>query len=486
MRKMLLAIVFVCLAIFTNACAIASEVNKNYYDNDPITVSLDATSPAGEIPPGDRVLAVFTVDSKKAVELYGLDLTVVDNYDAPAYDFVYDVWVEDGDGNVIYDTRNIYEGLQFWGKAYLPAGESTLVVKGRITWGEQFDAEWTPRPEVQVVVNGIYAENEVTPEFGLASNGLIPKYTGINYVRTSLASDSLSGTFYDSAAYEIYKFNIWASEGDFWVSNLVFVVPEFDGAVSGCAVYEGNTLLSDAASYYNWDSDWTYIIFDESNAAREVLIGTSPKTFSLWCQVEVNSPQEVKVAFGGGYFQTGPSGKYNYLPNGPLWGNDLTFTPMEELSVSLNPLTPSTIVPGVNVTLMKIDMHTTNGFARLYSMPFIYRNRPAGSYTNCHITDQEGLTISTGISGYNPGNGEIFEVYFFGPSDGTDPSAGFNFVTVGPTTKTFNLVCTVAAMSTLTTQIDLTDLSLYQNWSDFPYDVKPDTWPLITTTVTQP
>ncbi|MCX6745102.1 MAG: hypothetical protein NTX82_06275, partial [Candidatus Parcubacteria bacterium] len=480
MKKMMFAVVFICLAFFANACTTVNEGDThNYNNNDAISVTLDPTSPAGDIAPGDnRTLAVFTVSTKKDTSLFGLDLYVIDNYSEPDFWFVDVIWIEDGDGNIVYDPQYIMDGFDFWGESFLPKGESKLVVKGHVTFGEQLEELWDPRPEFQVVVNGIYAENEVNPETGLASNGLIPKYTGTTHVQTSLAYDSLTGTVYEGFTYEVYKFNMWASDGNFIFSNPVFEYnADFDGDLPGCSFWEGNTLLSDSSSKSN---EGNYLFFDQNADAQTMLITVRPRTFSLWCQVETNSDnQRLNVRLAGGYFRTGPSGMYTYIIDGP-WSQGIDFVKMDELSVNLLD-SPFVITPGVHVTLMKFNMQTSANEAKLYSLPFIFRNRTG--FSNCHIEDAVSLeTLNVGISGYDLGGGDIYEIYFFAPSTGEYPGDDYDFTVVGTTPRTFNLVCSVAPNAGLTTSIEMQDVFVFYS----PFDIKPDGTPLITKVVTQP
>ncbi len=466
-------------------CACGGEICDpcNYKDDEipeaNINISLSADSPTGEIPPGERTLAIFTVSTmEKSTTLYGLDLSIKDNYQSPDYDFVYRIWIEDGKGHIIFADQDLYDGFEFWGEHDLPAGTSKLVVKGLISWGEEFDSEWSPRPEFRVLLNNVYTSEEVN--FCPGGKKLIPKFTGVNSVESSLANDSPDGIIFEGLTSTIYKFNLWASQGDFMFFAPGFEVANFNGDFLDCTLWEGNTMLSDQ---YNWVNN-SYIMFD-NNEEKLLLITSAPRTFSLVCQSETSQDNQlIQLRFAGGHFEPGPSGMSTSIKIGP-WSPILEIKLRDLLMVNLSADTPQIITPGVNKTLMRFKMQTSaGGEVKLYNLPFNFLNRPTGVYSNCHIEDALTFqTLNVGISGYNPGGSNVYETYFFGPSDGEYPGDSYNFTVIGTAPRTFNLACDVALSSETATTIQLLDVIYYQE-SD-PFKITPDSSPVLETWVLQ-
>jgi hypothetical protein len=131
-------------------------------------------------------------------------------------------------------------------------------------------------------------------------------------------------------------------------------------------------------------------------------------------------------------------------------------------------------------------MLPTAGDAKMYSQQFRFRNWPSSVFTNCEIQDQLGNKKNKSISGYNPGDGNLYLTFFFGPSNGDYPGDAYDFSwIVGGVWNTFQLVCDVAPGTPMqVTAIDLQWLSVYQGYPNY-YKILPETTPLVTHEVHQ-
>jgi hypothetical protein len=299
-------------------------------------------------------------------------------------------------------------------------------------------------------------------------------------VNFSLANDAPSGTVFEGS-WNVYKFQVATDQGTAYFSK-----PEFeyllDGQLGPCSLWEGNSLLS--SSYLNSTYGMVnYVSIDKNEDVEPLLITNYPRTFSLWCQVSTNSDnQTLQIQLAAARYQPTEPEDQVYFTYAP-WSNGLTFVKREIISVQLAWDTPTLINLGLNTTVMEFEMKTSVGEAKLYNFEFRWDRQDfqSGTIKNCHLEDSNGDLAPTYVSGGETHNelDQIWNVFFFGPTDAEYPGDDYNFLTINTTTKTFKMVCDVFAEQDFATYLWLTEVRYYD--TGISYQVLPQTYPIIST-----
>ncbi|MCX6739816.1 MAG: hypothetical protein NTZ49_01140 [Candidatus Parcubacteria bacterium] len=485
MKKLILT-VLITITFFAASCTYNYNDNNSYLKDSKINITLSNDSPTDEIPLGDQVLAVFLVNTKNAAQIHGLELDITDNYDDPLdLQFVNSLWIEDGNGNLIYEAQNISDGFDFWGVYNIPIGESAIIVKGHITFGEDYNSQWSPRPEFQVLVNGIYGSEKILPLFGLASNAMIPKFQGITSVFSELTSDSPIGDLAPGQEITLFKFKLWTENGSYLFWDPFFTFTNFNGQLTNCFLLdEQGNKLNDTFSI---DSVTNHIKLGRNDSETPwALITASGQTFALSCDVSTNSPSEyLNFGLAGAKWESADINNWLSIPTEYAQGNTLHVVQDRKIFFNLAADTPQQILPGNTVTIMKFSVYTGFGDIKLYLLEFAYSNYQAGSFSNCRVQDENGQKINKFVNGFRPpGTNIIYEAYFFGPSTGVYPGDSYPFTMITPQAKTFFLSCNMGNLPGYSTNVDLSFINYYFR-TDLNYEIFPPTNPILTTTVHQ-
>jgi len=284
------------------------SVNEN---DNPINITLNVKeSPSGEIPPGNRVLAVFDVQPPKGgAEIYGLRIRQTNDspYIADPTGFI---WVEDASGaNILTSCNYVGSGdeyafysIECWGEYNVPT-DTKFYVMGHVnaTMAQLPDQDWDPPPLFHVELLDVYASEDVILD-KVQGNELAGRFTAnINYI-LSLTPDSPQGTISAGQNVELMKLQIGTNISAADLYALIFDYnSDFDGSISNCQLVDmwGETINNESVS--DTYGDWVYLYLQNVQWSYPLTqLTPALQTVSLKCDVTTNNPnQELKLGMSG-------------------------------------------------------------------------------------------------------------------------------------------------------------------------------------------
>jgi hypothetical protein len=332
-------VAFVALVIFA-ACGVTTEnegdtivegdtiiVQGGGQDTPKVIFSLNADSPEGNLPPGERELLTFVADANTTCEIYNVYISMVSNQ----YYFVAPLWLEDDSGNALTAEVWGYNEFKLTTTFSLSKGTSKLHLVGMVTAGElpsPYESAYTFYPVVEKVEGNCKTEGTA-----ILGKELHPKYEGTATVYASLNANSPSGTLVSGQGRTLLIFNLITDAGSLMVDNIYFRTPAsaFSGTIDNCTLKDANgNVLNDYYFGYKNDVDGYYYLqlqkISDDMAGMAIVSWDAVTKLTLNCDVYASTGDALQIELFGFWWVPNEGGYYyNFSPDTPplVLGNAL-------------------------------------------------------------------------------------------------------------------------------------------------------------------